>query len=166
VGRGARLGFEKFKSKKPNSGSGGGAKLFRPTNKEAPSATNGLSEPPVQDHCEVLLASSSLLLENLLSKKEADAGQAPADAAALNELGRLQAPSKDVKAATARSEAESREGRPQQSPSLIRHHEVWTRSAKGAAGAPNSSSQSQVPPKNSPPFPRLVELYFDVMCQG
>jgi hypothetical protein len=126
AGRGVRLGFGKFKSNKPSSGGGVGAKVFRPASKEDSSATNGLFEPPSQDHCKVLLAPSSFLPESLLSKKRVNAGQAPTDLAAPSESGGFQAPSKDAKAATARSDGEARKGCPQRSPSPIRHREVST----------------------------------------
>jgi hypothetical protein len=113
VGHGARLGFRKFKSNKSSSGGGNGTKVFCPTSKEASSATNGLSEPPAQDHYKILLAPSSLPPESLLSKERADAGQAPTDPTTLNKSGKLQAPSKDAKAATTKSDGESRKGRPQ-----------------------------------------------------
>jgi len=168
AGHGARLGFEKFKSNKSSFGGGNGTKVFRPASKEASSATNRLSEPLVQDHCEVLLAPSSLIPESLLRKKGANASQAPMDPAALSKSGRLQAPSKDAKAATARSDGESHEGRPQRSPSLIRHRDVLSQFAKGAARTLDSSSQPQVLPKNSHSLllPRLIELYSKVAGQG
>jgi hypothetical protein len=80
-----RLKFGKFKSNKPSFGGGGSAKVFPPTSKEVPSATNGSSNLPTQDSCETPATSSTLLLESLLSKKGNNAGQAPTDPAALSE---------------------------------------------------------------------------------
>jgi len=113
VGRGARLGFGKFKSKKLNFDGNVGAKDFRPANNEASSATNGSFEPPAHDHRGAFLAPSSLISESLLIKKEGDAGLAPTDPTAPSELGRSQALSKGAKATTARSEEVFREGHPQ-----------------------------------------------------
>jgi hypothetical protein len=126
VGRGVRLGFEKFKSKKSNLGSNVDAKDFRPANKEASSATNGSFEPPAHDHREALLAPTFLIPESSLSKKEGDAGLALTDPAVPNESGRSQAPSKGAKAATARSEEVFCEGHLQRSPLPISHREVLT----------------------------------------
>jgi hypothetical protein len=44
-----RLKFGKFKSNKPSFGGGGSAKVFPPTSKEVPSATNGSSNLPTQE---------------------------------------------------------------------------------------------------------------------
>jgi len=94
AGRGARLGLKKLKSSKLSSGGGGDAKFFPPASKEISLATNGSSEPPAQGSCDALATPSSLLPESLLSKKGKIIGQALADPAALNELGRCQSPSK------------------------------------------------------------------------
>jgi hypothetical protein len=102
----------------------------------------------------------------LLNKKGKNVGQTPADPASLSESERCQSPSKDGLATTARSDGESREGCLQRPSSLIRHWDVSTQLAKGAAGASRSSSQPQVPPKNSLPLPRISELFFVVAGQG
>ncbi len=166
MGRGVRLGFGKFKSKKSNLGGNVDAKDFRPANKEASSATNDSFEPPAHDHRGALLAPTFLIPESSLNKKEGDEGLASTDPAIPNESGRSQAPSKGVKAATARNEEVFREGHPQRSPLPISHREVLTRSAKEVAKAPDSSSHSQVHPKNSLPLPGLADLFYDVMGQG
>jgi len=160
-----RLGLGKFKNNKPNSGSGGSAKVFPLTSKEVSSATNGSSDPPAQGSCETPSAPSILLPKNLLSEKGKNVGQASADPAAFRESERCQSPSKDAQATTARSDGESHEGRLQRSSPPIKHREVSTQFAKGATGASGSSSQPQVPPKNSLPLPCISKLFSVVVGQ-
>ncbi len=88
------------------------------------------------------------------------------DPAAPSESGRPQAPGKDVKATTTRSQVESCEGCFQRSPSPFKHREVSTQFSKDAAEAPGNSSQSQVFPKNSLPLPYVAELHSEVSGQG
>jgi hypothetical protein len=166
AGCGARLGLGKFKSNKPSSGGGDGTKAFPPTSKEVSSAINGSSYPPAQGSCEAPATPSILLPESLLSKKGKNVRQTSADPATLSESERCQSPSKDVLATTAWSNGELREGRLQRPSSLIRHRDVSTQLAKGAAGAFGSSSQPQVPPKNSLPLPCISELFSVVAGQG
>ncbi|CAK9858308.1 unnamed protein product [Sphagnum jensenii] len=166
VGRGARLRLGKFKSNKPNVGGGGDAKFFPLASKEVSSATNGPSDPPAQGPCEAPVAPSNLLPESLFSKNGKNVGQALADSAALSESERGQPPSKDVQATTTWSDGESREGRLQWSSPAIKHREVSTQFAKEVTAASGSSSQPQVPPKNSLPLPRISELFSVVVGQG
>jgi len=141
VGRGARLGLGKFKSIKSSSGGDGGAKTFPPTSKEASSATDGSSDPPMQGSCKALAVPSTLLLESLFSEKGKNVGQTPADSTALSESERCQSPSKDAQATTAWSDGKSCEGPLQRPSPPIKHREVSTQFAKIAAGASGSSSQ-------------------------
>jgi hypothetical protein len=164
VGRDERLGFRKFKSNKPSSS--GGAKTFPPTSKEVSLATNESSDPPVQGSCETPAAPSTLLPESLFSKKGKSVRQTSTDPAALNESEKCQSPSKDAQATTAWSDGKSHEGHLQWPSLPIRHRDVSTQFAKGATETSRSSSQPQVPPKNSLPLPHISELFSVMVGQG
>jgi hypothetical protein len=166
VGHGVRLGFGKFKSFKPSSSGGVGAKAFPPASKEVSSATNGPFLPPAQGSCEALTAPSCLPLESSLSEKGKNTGQAPAYLATPSESKGCQAPSKGTQVTTTKSDGESREGRLQRPFSPTSHQNLSTQLAKGAAGAAGSSSQLKVPLKNSLTLPRISELFFVVAGQG
>jgi hypothetical protein len=146
AGRGARLGFGKFKCRKPNLGGIVGAKAHRPESTEAPPATNGSSEASAHDHRESLPAPSSPSPESSANLRETIAGLAPTDPAALRESGNTQASSRGAETTLARSIEDSREGTPQRAPSPIKLRKDSTRSDKRAVGEPGSSPLIQVPP--------------------
>ncbi|CAK9858613.1 unnamed protein product [Sphagnum jensenii] len=147
AGRGTRLGFGKFKCRKPNLGSNVGAKAHRPESTEVPSATNGSFEASAHDHCKSLPAQSSPSPGSSANPRETIAGLASTDPTALSESRNTQAPSRSAETASTRSSEESREGTPWRPPSPIKLRKDSTRSAKIAVGEPGSSSLAQVPPK-------------------
>ncbi|CAK9878714.1 unnamed protein product [Sphagnum jensenii] len=147
VGRGKRLGFGKFKCRKPNLGGNVGAKAHRPESTEVPSATNGSFEALAHDHRKSLPAQSSPSPGSSTNPRETITGLAPMDPAALSESGNTQAPSRGAETASARSSEESHEGTPWRPPSPIKLRKDLTRSAKIAVGESGSSSLAQVPPK-------------------
>ncbi|CAK9253726.1 unnamed protein product [Sphagnum jensenii] len=144
AGRGARLGFGKFKCKKPNLGGNVGAKAHRPESTEAPSATNGSYEASSHDHRKSLPAPSSPSPKSSANLRETITGLAATDPAALRESGNTQAPSRGAKTTSTRSIEESREGTPQRPPSPIKLRKDSTRSDKRAVGEPRSSPLTQV----------------------
>lgn len=151
---------------KPSFGGGGSAQALPPASKEITSAAHGSSPLPAQGSCEAPTAPSSLLPESLLSAEGKLVGPTPADHAAPSEAERGRSPSKDALATNTRSDGESREDRPQRTPSPTSHQDASTPFATGAAGASGSSSQPKVPPKNSFPLPRISELFSVVADQG
>ncbi|CAK9208953.1 unnamed protein product [Sphagnum troendelagicum] len=147
AGRGARLGFGKFKCRKSNLGGNVGAKAHRPESTEPSSATNGSHEASAHDLRKSLPAPSSPSPESSANLRETNAGLVQTDPVALSESGNTQAPGRGVETTSARSSEESREGAPQRPPSPLKLRKDLTRSVKGAVGEPGSSSLAQVPPK-------------------
>ncbi|CAK9859571.1 unnamed protein product [Sphagnum jensenii] len=140
AGRGTRLGFGKFKCRKPNLGGNVGAKAHCPESTKVLSATNGSLKASAHDHRKSLPAQSSPSPGSSTNPREMIAGLAPTDPAALSESGNTQAPNKGAETASARSSEESREGTPWSPPSPIKLRKDSMRSAKIAIGKPRSSS--------------------------
>ncbi|CAM6062820.1 unnamed protein product [Sphagnum tenellum] len=133
AGRGARLGFGKFKCRKSNLGGNVGAKAHRPESTEPSSATNGSYEASAHDLRKSLPAPSSPSPESSANLRETNAGLVQTDPVALSESGNTQAPGRGVETTSARSSEESREGAPKTSfaaqapkgPDAIRQGSRW-----------------------------------------
>jgi hypothetical protein len=153
AGRSARLGLG---NPNPNSGSGGSVKALSFGSKEVSLAAKGTSILSVYGTNEGSKETDILASERLLNKGKVTAA-GPVEPDTTSALQRRQARGCD---------GEASGERPQRSAPTNSHHEVTLQSAKETAEAPGNLSRSQVLPKTSISFSRILDLGSAVTSKG
>ncbi|CAM6028211.1 unnamed protein product [Sphagnum balticum] len=155
-------GLDKFKKLNLSCG---GTRFPAPTRNEDTPFTNGSFVLSVQGSRETPVASSSSIPRSSLSNEGKNKIQALEDSVAFCDTTRCQLLTKIAQATSEKSDGEALGGQPQRSSLTNAHPNILIRATKRTTKTTGRSSHTQVLPKPSPAFLRLLESFSAIVGQ-